>query len=93
MRRRHRANDRRALARCDQRRRDNGAGTRRAMFRYRASPSADRSPLRIGLAAGRLHHLADEPADQLRLGLRLRDLVGIGGDDLVDRLLDRAECR
>src|SRR5712664_4843628 len=29
--------------------------------------------LRIGLAARRLHHLADEPADQLRLGLGLRD--------------------
>ena len=28
-----------------------------------------------------------------RLRLRLRDLVGIGGDDLVDGLLDRAECR
>jgi len=34
--------------------------------------------LRIGLAAGRLHHLSDEPADQLRLGAGLRDLVGIG---------------
>ena len=28
---------------------------------------------------------------ELRLGLRLRDLVGIGGDDVVDHLLDRAE--
>lgn len=33
--------------------------------------------LRIGLA-GRLHHLADEPADHLRLGFRLRHLVRIG---------------
>src|SRR6266550_1178229 len=40
--------------------------------------------LRIGLAARRLHHLADEPADHLRLGFRLRDLVGIAGDDVVD---------
>ena len=28
---------------------------------------------------------------ELRLGLGLRDLVGIGGDDLVDHLLDRAD--
>src|SRR5438132_3372650 len=34
--------------------------------------------LRIGLAAGLLHHLADEPAGELRLGFRLRDLVRIG---------------
>jgi hypothetical protein len=31
--------------------------------------------LRIGFAAGRLHHLADEPAGQLRLGFRLRHFV------------------
>src|SRR4030095_3951602 len=46
--------------------------------------------LRVGLAARRLHHLADEPAGELRLGFRLRDLVRIGGDDVVDDLLDRA---
>jgi hypothetical protein len=46
--------------------------------------------LRIGLAARRLHHLANEPADQLRLGFRLRDLVRIAGDDVVDHLFDRA---
>jgi hypothetical protein len=46
--------------------------------------------LRIGLAARRLHHLAHEPADQLRLGFRLRDLVRIAGDDVVDHLFDRA---
>ena len=40
--------------------------------------------LRVGLAAGRLHHLADEPADHRGLRLGLRRLVGIGGDDLVD---------
>src|SRR3954466_10259049 len=49
--------------------------------------------LRIGLAAGLLHHLADEPAGELRLGFRLRDLVRIGGDDVVDDLLDRAQVR
>src|SRR5262249_23618045 len=47
----------------------------------------------IGLAAGRFHRLADEPADGSRLDLRLRDLVGIGCDDLVDDLLDRADIR
>jgi hypothetical protein len=45
--------------------------------------------LRVSLAAGRLHHLADEPAHQLRPGAGLRDLVGIGGDDVVDDLFDR----
>src|SRR5262249_49652675 len=47
--------------------------------------------LRIGFAAGRLHHLADEPAERLRLVLHLRSLVGIGRDDVVDDLLDRRE--
>ena len=46
--------------------------------------------LRARLAAGRLHHLADEPAGKGRLRLRLLGLVGIGGDDLIHRLLDRA---
>jgi hypothetical protein len=46
--------------------------------------------LRIGLAAGRLHDLADEPADELRLGFRLRYLVRIGGNDVVHHLFDRA---
>jgi hypothetical protein len=32
--------------------------------------------LRVGLAAGRLHHLADEPAGSFGLGLGLFDLVG-----------------
>src|SRR3954452_900539 len=49
--------------------------------------------LRIGLAAGLLHHLADEPAGELRLRLRRRDLVRIGRDNVVDDLLDRAEIR
>src|SRR4030095_7130786 len=42
--------------------------------------------LRVGLAAGLLHHLADEPAGELRLGFRLRDLVRIGRNDVVDDL-------
>src|SRR5258708_19942213 len=46
--------------------------------------------LRVGLAAGRLHDLADEPADQGGLGLVGLDLLGVGGDDLLDRRLDRA---
>jgi hypothetical protein len=46
--------------------------------------------LRVGLAAGRLHHLADEPAGQRRLGLGLGDLVGVGRDHLVDGLFDGA---
>src|SRR5947209_17768194 len=47
--------------------------------------------LRISLAAGRLHDLADEPADELWLGFRLLDLVRVGGDDVIDDLFDRAE--
>src|SRR3954452_16631957 len=31
--------------------------------------------LRARFAAGRLHHLSDEPADRFRIALRLRDLV------------------
>jgi hypothetical protein len=37
-----------------------------------------------------LHHLADEPADGLRLVLHRGDLIGVVGDDLVDRRLDGA---
>src|SRR5262245_45183514 len=47
--------------------------------------------LRVRLAGGRFHHLADEPADQHRLRLRLRDLLGVSGDDVVDHLLDRRQ--
>src|SRR5690242_6894345 len=47
--------------------------------------------LRVRLAAGRLHHLADEPAERLRLRLGLRHLVRIGRDDLVDYLFDRRQ--
>jgi hypothetical protein len=36
--------------------------------------------LQVGLAAGGLHHLTDEPAERLRLRLGLGDLVRIGGD-------------
>ena len=45
--------------------------------------------LRVGFAAGCLHHLADEPADCFRIGLGVADLVGILGDDVVDELFDR----
>ena len=38
--------------------------------------------LRVGLAARRLHHLADEPAERLRLVPDLRGLVGIGRNDV-----------
>src|SRR5262245_20845580 len=47
--------------------------------------------LRVRLAAGRLHHLSDEPAERLRLRFRLLHLVRIGRDDLVDHLFDRRE--
>jgi hypothetical protein len=47
--------------------------------------------LRIGLAARRLHHLADEPADRLRIRPRVGELVRILGDDIVDQFLDRAD--
>src|SRR5690349_21575821 len=47
--------------------------------------------LRVGLARHRLHRLADEKAEQLLLaGLVLGDLVGIGGEDLVDLRIDLA---
>src|SRR5262249_51447806 len=39
--------------------------------------------LRVGLAAGCLHHLTDEPSDHCGLRPRLRNFVGIGSDDLV----------
>src|SRR6185437_13100564 len=44
---------------------------------------------RARFAARRLHYLADEPADRLRIGLGVGNLVRILGDDLVDRLFDR----
>jgi hypothetical protein len=47
--------------------------------------------LRIGLTAGRLHHLTDEPLHRRGLGFRLLHLVRIGCDDLVDHLFDRTE--
>src|SRR5690606_31008997 len=46
--------------------------------------------LRIGLASGRLHDLADKPAGQGRLGPCLLGLVRIGGDHRVHRRLDGA---
>src|SRR5262245_40776757 len=46
--------------------------------------------LRVRLATGRTHHLADEPSDHRGLRSRLFRLVGILGDDLVDDLLDCA---
>src|ERR1700760_2718103 len=47
--------------------------------------------LRTCFAARRLHHLTDEPTDRFRIGPGLCDLVRIGGDDLVDHLLDGAQ--
>src|SRR5713101_1974345 len=44
----------------------------------------------IGLAAGRLHHLADEPAEQSGLGLVGRELTGVGIDHGLDGGLDGA---
>src|SRR5580658_7118516 len=46
--------------------------------------------LGISLAAGRLHDLADKPADRFRVRLGVGDLVGIVGDNVVDDLLDGA---
>src|SRR5690606_36488669 len=46
---------------------------------------------RIGLAAGRLHDLADEVAEELLLaGAVLLELLRVLREHLVDRLLDRA---
>ena len=46
---------------------------------------------RVGLAARRLHHLTHEPTRNRRLGLGLRDLVGVLGNDVVDDRFDRLE--
>jgi len=48
---------------------------------------------RIGLAAKLAHHLADEPADSLRAGLHRLGPCQDGGDDRLDRRLQRARCR
>src|SRR5262249_60088108 len=48
-------------------------------------------PSRIGVPTRRFHRLTDEPADRLRIGLRVGDLVRVLGDDLVHHLLDRRE--
>lgn len=47
--------------------------------------------LRIGFAARRLHHLADEPADRLRVRFGVGDLVRVLADDVVDDLLDSSD--
>src|SRR5258706_1716240 len=47
----------------------------------------------FGLAAGLLHHLADEPADGLGLVLHLGGLTGVAGDQLVDDGVERARVR
>src|SRR6185312_237751 len=72
-------------------------GTHRRTAATRSSLGIELCPqplidkLRIGLAAGRLHHLTDKEAEELRLaGLILADLVGVGGEDLVDLDVDRA---
>jgi hypothetical protein len=44
--------------------------------------------LRVGLAAGRFHHLADEPADRFRVRLRVGDLVRVLGKDVGDELFE-----
>ena len=44
--------------------------------------------LRIGFAARRFHHLADEPTDCPRVRFGVGDLVGVLGDDVVDELFD-----
>jgi hypothetical protein len=44
---------------------------------------------RIGLAAGRLHHLTDEPTRERRLCLHLLHLVRVVREDLVDHSFDR----
>src|SRR5581483_9440597 len=49
--------------------------------------------LRVGLAPGRFHHLADEPAERGRLGPHLLHLVGVGSDDGIDGPLDGARVR
>ena len=36
-----------------------------------------------------LHHLTDKPRREFWFGFHLFDLVGIGGDDGINRLLDR----
>ena len=46
--------------------------------------------LRVGFAARGFHHLADEPAEGLRLVLDLGDLFGVRRDDLVHDLFDGA---
>ena len=81
-----------------------GMQTRAASFSARRGGERSRSDsdalleeivdrLRIGLAARRLHHLADEPADRLRIGLCVADLVRILGDNLVDELFERRDGR
>src|ERR671919_2502397 len=47
----------------------------------------------VGLALGRFHDLADEPAEDFGVVLELFDLIGVGGDDLGRDLLDRAGIR
>src|SRR5690606_27722347 len=46
--------------------------------------------LRIGLAAGLLHDLADEPTQKAGLGFDRRDLPRVAGNDLIDDLFDSA---
>src|SRR5262245_38070678 len=45
----------------------------RALFRLTADAFSEKfvDCLRIGCAAGRLHHLTDKPADRLRIGFRV----------------------
>src|SRR5947199_4066546 len=45
--------------------------------------------LRIRFSTRLLHHLTDEPSGESRLRLHLLHLLGIGGDDRIDRSFDR----
>src|SRR5690554_4825080 len=60
-------------------------------FELRLENLVDR--LRIGLAAGLLHHLPDKPSQQPWLGLDRFHLSRIAGDDLINDLLDRPGIR
>jgi hypothetical protein len=44
--------------------------------------------LRVGFAAGRFHHLADEPADRFRVHPGVGDLVRVLGEDVGDELFE-----
>ena len=62
----------------------------RQPFELLAQPLADDA--RVGLAAGLLHHLADEEAEQALLAAAvLLDLAGVRGDHRVDDRVELAD--